>query len=295
MVYFAIRLFKKGGRAMRRCKILAICAAIFLSGAFIFGSQAKAAQQDEITKVEKELAAAKKAVEAYRNKLLESPAAANIKKEVAALEASAKIKAKELEGILNAKLNKEPVFIELTAKAKELENANAELAKIRARLDKDPEVAKIRQDAAYMRTKAAELDKEAKKLFESKFNSDEKAKELAAKKSGLANVPKDLVNFKRDVMNSPEVKTLQAEAANLRTTITAKNAELRKIADNAAKSLKTDERIKILEAKVKELGQKLANLRKAPAGVTMPAKPSQNAAKAKVAPKKSLLDIIRRK
>ncbi len=249
---------------MKRHKILVICASIFLSGAFIFGAQARAATQDEIAKAEKELAAAKKDLEAYRSKLAENPAVANLRKEIAALEASAKAKAKELESLLNTRMNKEPAFLELTAKAKELEGVNKELAEIRARLDKDPEVAKIKKDAAYMRTRAAEFDKEAKKLLDAKFNSDEKAKELTAKQAALKNVPRDVANFRKDVMNSPEVRTLQQEVDRLKKGLGSKSIELGKATRETAKALKEDKRLKSLESKVKDLGQKLASLKKTP-------------------------------
>jgi chromosome segregation ATPase len=281
---------------MRNLKLCAVVLPVFLFGASLCASDAWAATADDIAKGERELASARNDLELHRKKLLENPILVKVKKEVSELDSTVKNKDKEFADMLDSKINKNPTYLELVAKVRELNSVNADLRKCAAAAENDPEVKKIRKEAQDLRSKAQALDLEARKEADSKFNSDPKVKELLAKQSGLKDSARAEADFRRGAMNDPQVKALQAELGDTRKRIAAKDKELRAATDSM---LKADQKLKTLDLRVKELNQKLIQLKKSAAPV--PAKGGAVAAKAEPAApetakkKKSWLDAIKKK
>jgi DNA repair exonuclease SbcCD ATPase subunit len=263
-------LQKMGEKAMKRSKTLIVSMVMFLFAISIVAVQARAATKEEITKLQNDLTDANKKVMAYKDNFLASPQIVALKKEAADLGTSLKTKAKELEDLLDVKYNKNPEFVDLSAKVKEADAINSELTKIHNSIESEPEIKNMKKEAADLRAKALTIEQEAKKLLESKFSSDKKVKELQDKKANLGNAAAKLANLRKDVMNSPEVKALQAEIAKLKDNLTTKANELRKTSDSTLKILNSDEKFKALEQNVKDLRQKVENLRKAKASPVTP-------------------------
>ena len=254
---------------MNRSKILIISAIIFLFATSIVASQAGAAEKEEMSKLQNNLANANKEVATYKDKILSSPQMVALKKEAADFDKSLKAKGKELSDLLNAKYNKNPEFVDLSAKIKEADAINSELTKIHNDAEGTPEIKNMKKEASDLRAKALSTEQEAKKLVDSKLSSDKHFKELQDKKASLGNAASKLATLRKDVMNNPDVKTLEAEVAKLKDNLITKANELRKASDSALKMLSADEKFKALQQNVKDLNQKIENLRKAsPAPVT---------------------------
>ncbi len=277
---------------MRQMGFALICAGVFISGALLFSNNILSAAEDQAAQYEKKLADARKEAELYKKGLMEGPVAAGIKKEAAALDASAKAKGRELASILDSKLEKNPAYLELVAKTKELDRVNSEIRKIRSAADSDPDVRALQKESAELRARAAAKDQEARRLADSKYNADPKLKDLLTKKSLVANAGKEAADFKKAAMNDPQIKKLQAESSDLKKQLTAKNSRLRAATDNL---LKTDVRLKALESRVTELNKQAAESRKGQSG---PAKivGQQIKPPAKQPPQEeSLMDRLKRK
>ena len=249
---------------MNRSKVLIVSAVIFVFAISIAAVRAGAASKEETVKLQNDLVNANKEVAAYKEKLLTSPQIAALKSEVTDLGASLKNKAKELGDLLNSKYSKNPEFADLSAKVKETDAINLELTKIHNGIENEPEIKNMKKEAADLRAKALAIDQEARKLTESKFSSDEKAKGLQDKKAGMGNAAAKLANLRKDVLSSPDVRALQAEVAKLKDSLSVKAGELRKASDSVLKTLNSDEKFKALEQNVKDLRQKVEGLRKTP-------------------------------
>ena len=248
---------------MNRSKTLIASVVIFLFAISAAAAQASAATKEEVTKLLNDLTHANKEVTAYKDKFLASPQIVALKKEVANFNESLKTKAKELEDLLNTKYNKSPEVVDLSAKVKETYAINSELIQAHNGIENEPEIKNMKKEAADLRAKALAIEREAKKLVESKFNSDKKVKELQDKKANLGNATAKLFNLRKGVMNSSDVKALQVEISKLKDNLTTKANELRKASNNTLKMLNSDEKFKVLEQNVKDLSQKVRNSRKA--------------------------------
>ena len=246
---------------MRRLNLLTVlAAAVFLMGTLAIKTDVAMSAEDEIAKCKKELARAQRESDSYKKRLLESGSVAKLKSEGADLNDQLKSNDRELTELLNAKLHKNSTYLSLVEKSGELDKANAELKKRRAAADSDPEVKKLQQEAADLKAKAEAASQGAKKLADSKYNSDPMVRELAAKKAGLESAPKEVADFKKKVMGDPQVKTSEASIADVKKKISAKNVEIKNASDAL---LKSDERCKTLAAKVNELTKKLQDLTQA--------------------------------
>ena len=249
---------------MKKTRTLIVSAIVFLSVMSMATPRAGAATKDEMTDLLNGLAKANKEVMAYREKLLATPQIVGLKKEVGNLEKSLKIKNKEFEDSLDGLYNKNSAYADLSAKLKESYAISAELNKIHNDIESAPEIKNMKKEAADLRAKAFAIEKEERKLTESKFNANEKVKKLQEKRTSLGNPAVKLAEVRKNVMNSPDVKVLQTEVANLKDNLATKNNALRKMQNNALKTLDTDEKFKALEQNASDLRRKVKNSRKAP-------------------------------
>jgi len=126
---------------------------------------------------------------------------------------------------------------------------NAELRKQKALAENDPEVKKLRDEAADLLAKTRAKEAEAKKLADTKFNSNESVKGILAKKHETESAIKELGEFKTGVMQSPQVKGLNDEVLKLQKESFLKNVELRK---TMGEQLRKDKKMTELELKWRE-------------------------------------------
>ena len=269
------------------------CAAFVIIGTLLLADYLVFAAEDQVAQYEKQLSSAKRELEQYKKNLTEGPAAAAIKKEIAELDASVKAKDKELAALLDSRLEKNTAYLELAAKVKELERINSELKKFHdAVVESDPGIKALQKEAQDLRVKAVAKEREARKLIDSKLNSDQNVKGLLAKKAPIAGAGREKMNFTQDIMNDPQIKAIQAESADLKRKLSAKANQLRNTVVNL---LKTDVRLKALELRVTELNKQISGLRKVQKGPARIARP-QTQPPAKTTPQgESLVDKIKRK
>ena len=189
---------------------LVITSLVVAAIASLFGDRALIAAEDEVAKYEKSLSNAKKELEAYRKGLLNSPAISAIKKEMEGIAASSKAKDKELAALLDPMLNSNPAYMDLESKAKEAGNIESELRKYRAAIESSSEIVSLKKEATDLRARAQAREQEMRRIFDARFTADQKVKDLIGRKEIAAKAQREAAELKKNVMNVPQVKALNA-------------------------------------------------------------------------------------
>jgi chromosome segregation ATPase len=214
------------------------------------------ATDNELTTAQNELAKAKVELETYRKTLNEEPSYVKLKNESATLDNTVKGKEKELLDLIDTAIYKNPAYVGLMTKNSELDKINSEIEKAKIAAENTPDVQKLKKDATDLREKAKSKEDEARKVVKESLASNEKVKELLAKKSELANVPIQMTKFKKDAMDNPRVKLLQQSLASIKKEAATKHKAL----ENATEAIKKDNKLNALEISIKELEQKVKAL-----------------------------------
>ena len=257
---------------MNKMSALSVSTVVFLFAISLGVAQASTTTKEEMSKLLSDSTKANKEVTAYREQFLTSPKIVALKKEVEDSNKSLKTKVKEFEGLWDAKYNKNSEVVALLAKTKEAYAIDSELTRVRNGMENEQEIKNMKKEAADLRTKAFAIEQKTRKLVESKFSSDEKVKELQAKKASLSSASTKLFELRKNAMNSSDVIALQAEIFKLKNDLSTKTNEFRKSTDSVLKTLNSDEKFKALEQNAKDLSLKVKNSRK-----VLPIIPTQKA------------------
>jgi|GEM_PF-6170578 len=244
----------------QRYLVMMIVMGLFFAAGSLF------AAETELSKIEKELNTVRNEYEAYKKSLLENPEIAELKKDFNSLLTASRAKEKEFVSLMDSKINKNQTYLDLVTKEKEFHMVSADLRKTSDALRNDPEVTKLIKEAAFLRAKATSLEQEAKKIIADKIGNDPKIKELNGKLAPIGKISQELAEYRKNVNNDPQVKDFKAELEKMRESVSEKNIELRDATDDL---LKNDDEIKTFEQTIKDLNNKISELRKAPKPVQL--------------------------